>query len=53
MDILALTFYASVCGVLSLASPALGTALLRLAAGAVVGIAAASALPLIRSTIGY
>lgn len=53
MDVIALAFYASVCGVLSLASPALSTALLRLVAGALVGIAAAAALPLIRSAVGY
>lgn len=52
MDITALIFYACVCSVLSLASPRLGTPILRLTIGAVVGIAAAALLPVLRGTLG-
>lgn len=53
MDITALTFYAVVCGVLSMASPSLGTPWRRLGIGAVVGIIAAAVLPMVRGVIGY
>ncbi|UWQ95576.1 hypothetical protein [Gymnodinialimonas sp. 57CJ19] len=53
MDMIALSFYAAICGLLSLAAPAFGTPGIRLAVGAGVGIAAAAALPFIRSTVGY
>jgi len=51
MDVTALAFYACVCAVLSFASPALGTPFLRLAVGALVGIAAAALLPILRAAL--
>lgn len=51
MDITALIFYALVCALLSMASPRLGTPVKRLAIGAVVGIAAAALLPVIRTAL--
>ena len=52
MDLVALGFYALVCGVLSLAGPVLGTPILRFGIGAVVGIVAASVLPSVRVIVG-
>lgn len=52
MDVTALIFYALVCGVLSLASPGLGRPITRIAIGAVVGIAAAALLPLVKAIFG-
>jgi hypothetical protein len=52
MDITALGFYAVVCGVLSFASPQLGRPLSRFAIGAVIGIVAATVLPILRGTFG-
>ena len=52
MDVTALVFYAAICGLLSLASPRLGRPFVRLAIGAVVGLAAAALLPILRSTFG-
>ena len=51
MDIIALTFYAIICGVLSFASPAFGKPMSRLAIGAVVGIAAAAVLPYLKAAL--
>ena len=51
MDVTALAFYACICGLLSFASPAFGTPLRRLAIGAVVGIAAAALLPILRAAL--
>ncbi|MEQ8365532.1 MAG: hypothetical protein RIB61_02395 [Roseicyclus sp.] len=53
MDVTALVFYACVCAGLSLASPRLGTPLVRLGVGAMVGVAAAALLPVIRASLGY
>lgn len=54
MDVTALTFYAGICGLLSLAAPRLGRPGIRLAVGAAVGIAAAALLPVIKTTfLGY
>lgn len=54
MDITALGFYAVVCGVLSFASPRLGRPLSRFAIGAVVGIIAATVLPMLQGMVsGY
>ena len=53
MDPVALAFYAVVCGVLSLAAPSLGGRVMRLAVGAVVGVVAASVLPLLNAMMGY
>lgn len=52
MDVVALGFYALVCGVLSWAGPRLGTPIMRFAIGAVVGIVAASLLPSVRIVLG-
>lgn len=52
MDPVALVFYALVCGILSLASPRLGTPFLRMAIGAAVGIAAAFLLPVLKDAVG-
>ncbi|UXX82250.1 hypothetical protein [Roseovarius pelagicus] len=51
MDLIALGFYAMICGVLGLAGPRLGAAPMRLGIGAVVGIAAAATLPFIKAAI--
>ena len=53
MEPISLVFYAVVCGLLSVFAPSLGGVLPRMAAGAVVGIIAAIALPAIRGAIGY
>ncbi len=52
MDPISLTFYAVICGLLSLVAPNLGGTLPRLAVGAVVGTVAALALPFLRGLIG-
>lgn len=52
MDAIALVFYACVCGALGLAGPRLGAPLVRLGVGAVVGIVAASILPILKTMIG-
>jgi len=51
MDFIALAFYACVCGLLSVFAPRLGTPLIRLGVGAVVGIAAALILPMLRGML--
>ena len=51
MDFIALTFYAVICGLLSLAGPRLGAAPMRLGIGAAVGVCAASALPYLKSVL--
>jgi len=52
MDVIALTYYAIVCGVLGLIGPKLGAPITRLGVGAVVGIVAASSLPVVKSFLG-
>lgn len=53
MDLTALVFYAVVCGLLSLLSPAIsGGRLVRVAIGAGVGIVAAVLLPALRGLVG-
>lgn len=52
MDVTALIFYAIVCGLLSLASPTMNKPFTRLAIGAVIGVAAAALLPVLRGTLG-
>jgi hypothetical protein len=52
MDTTALAFYAAICGILSMAAPALGSPYIRLGVGAAVGIVAAAALPLIQQAFG-
>ncbi len=53
MDPISLVFYAIVCGLLSLFAPNLGGMLPRLVVGAVVGVAAATALPFVNGMMGY
>jgi hypothetical protein len=48
MDITALGFYAVICGILSFAAPKLGRPLSRFAIGAVIGIIAATVLPVLQ-----
>ncbi len=52
MDVTALIFYAIICGLLSLAAPTVNKPTLRVAIGALVGIAAAIVLPILRTTLG-
>ncbi|SEW40790.1 hypothetical protein SAMN04488515_2743 [Cognatiyoonia koreensis] len=52
MDVIALAFYACVCGLLSAFAPQLSTFYVRLGVGAVVGIVAATVLPLIKVAMG-
>lgn len=52
MDIIALGFYAVVCGCLSIFAPQLGTLYVRLGVGAAVGAISAIVLPLIRGAFG-
>ncbi|MCK0149963.1 hypothetical protein MWU54_08020 [Marivita sp. S6314] len=52
MDVTALAFYALVCGVLGWAAPRLGVPLVRFGIGALVGIIAASILPVVRAVMG-
>ena len=52
MDLTVLAFYAVICGLLSLVSPRLGTPLVRVAVGAVVGVAAATLLPFLLAALG-
>ncbi|MDJ0857816.1 MAG: hypothetical protein QNI90_14470 [Dinoroseobacter sp.] len=52
MDIVALTFYALVCGLLSLLAPNFGGRLQRVIIGAGVGVVAAAILPILRGTLG-
>jgi hypothetical protein len=54
MEPISLAFYATVCGVLSVAAPRLGGIVPRLLIGAIVGVIAALVLPSIRGLItGY
>jgi hypothetical protein len=55
MDILALTFYACICGVLSAVAPRFGSTLSRIGLGIIVGALAAFILPLLRGIVssGY
>ncbi len=48
MDPISISFYALICGCLSVAAPRLGGMIPRLAVGAGIGIVAAIALPLLR-----
>lgn len=51
MDPIALAFYAVVCGVLSAVAPSMPRLPIRLAIGAVVGMAAASFLPMLKGML--
>ncbi|MEM8656653.1 MAG: hypothetical protein AAGF22_01040 [Pseudomonadota bacterium] len=48
MDPITLLFYAAVCGCLGYYAPNLGRAPARIIIGAIVGIAAAAVLPILR-----
>ena len=52
MDPITLAFYALVCGILSLFAPDLGGRGARLAIGALVGVGAATLLPVLKTTLG-
>lgn len=53
MDPITLGFYAAVCACLSAVAPGFPGLMARLVIGALVGIAAAALLPLLRATMGY
>lgn len=56
METTSLAYYAAVCGVLGVISPWLGSFLVRLVLGAIVGLVAAGALPFVQdwlSAAGY
>lgn len=52
MDPIAVFYYAMICAALSWAAPSLSRSVHRLALGAVVGVAAAACLPLVRGFLG-
>lgn len=51
MDPISLIFYACICGTLGWASPALGHPVIRLIIGAIVGLIAATVLPMIKGAL--
>lgn len=51
MDPLAIGYYAAICAALGLLSPYLGGAIPRILAGIAVGMAAASALPVVKTVL--
>lgn len=51
MDVIALAFYATVCAALSYYAPALNKSVYRLLVGAIVGVAAASLLPVVKGLL--
>jgi hypothetical protein len=52
MDPVTLLYYGAICGCLSLVSPRIRPGVLRVLLGIVVGLAAATLLPALRSAIG-
>lgn len=52
MDIITVSYYAVVCGLLGWAGPKLGRPVIRLLIGAIVGIGAATILPTVRLIVG-
>jgi hypothetical protein len=52
LDPVSMTYYAIVCGGLALASPLLNPVIVRLVAGAIVGVIAALVLPALRYAAG-
>ncbi len=52
MDLVALAYYGTICAVLGAVAPALRTLPARLVVGALVGLGAASALPVVRVALG-
>lgn len=53
MDIITVSYYAVVCGVLGMAGPKLGGTVVRLIIGAIVGVIAATLLPTVRLIAGF
>ncbi len=49
----AIAWYAVICGILSALAPSFGGRMVRVSVGAIVGIVAATVLPLLKSMIGY
>ncbi|EAU42555.1 hypothetical protein FP2506_06936 [Fulvimarina pelagi HTCC2506] len=47
-----IVWYAAICGILGAVAPSLGGTMLRLGIGALVGVAAATLLPLVRVSLG-
>lgn len=52
-DSTSIVWYAAVCGALAAFAPAFGGRTVRITIGAIVGIFAASILPLIKGMMGY
>lgn len=52
-DSTAVVWYAAICGALAAFAPSLGGRTVRIGIGAVVGIIAASILPVIKGMMGY
>lgn len=52
-DASAIIWYAAICGALSAFAPSLGGRIARIIIGAVVGIIAATVLPILKGMIGY
>lgn len=53
MDVITVSYYALVCGVLGLAGPKLGAPVIRLIIGGFVGVLAATVLPAVRLIVGF
>jgi len=52
MDAVNLAYYAVICALLSVAAPYLNRRIIRLGVGALVGLVAAGALPLLKAVFG-
>lgn len=52
MDPVGLVYYAAICGLLCWAGPRIGGPVLRVIAGVIVGVLAASVLPGLKSMLG-
>ena len=52
VDSTAIVWYAAICGALSALAPSFGGRALRIGIGALVGIVAASVLPMVKSMMG-
>jgi len=53
IDSTAIVWYAAICGALAALAPSVGGRTTRIVVGAIVGIAAATILPLLKSMMGY
>jgi len=51
MDVISIAYYAIVCGILSAVAPGMSNLKIRLAVGAVVGMAAAGLLPSVQGLL--